>query len=1151
VLINLLWKDKFFLLIFSENFASFIPGSQKILTDMIKPGNLPRQLIRIILLTTCISAAGQFNEIKFDHLTVEDGLSQGNALITIQDSRGFMWIGTEDGLNLYDGYQFRIFRNDPRDSTSISSNFVRAIAEDKDGNLWIGTGTGLNCYRRDEDNFIRMVHDPENPNSIVADGVQELFIDSKNRLWILTEQGINVYDIKKNKMRLIENDPTYYNTLPSNFTRYVIEDSHGRFWIATYSGLSLYEESENKFTNFTHDPDDSKSISGNKVQRIFEDSRGRLWVGTFDKGLNLMDVNSGIFRQYISDPADRNSIPNNLINCIAESLEGQIWIGTSGGLCLYNEDSDNFTVFYQKEDEEGSLSSSDIANIYFDVNNRMWISTRFGGLSIYDRGKYKFLHYKKTKYDKNSLSNNNVTSFAEDEYGNIWIGTDGGGLNYFNRKTNRFSHIMFDPSNPEGLTNNKVLALRLGSDGMLWIGMWGGGVNVYNPDNGEFRHYVNDPDDESSLSDNNIFYIYEDSRNDIWICTWGNGLNKYNRSEDNFTRYVNDENDPNSFATSAAVMMTEDYFGNLWIASEGAGIFMYDREQDIFVQYGDVNETKNETEGIGNVSVYSLYEDSKKRLWIGTNGGGLNLYNRENNTFKIYRMSDGLPNDAILGIVEDNEGNLWLSTNEGLCKFNPDSLSFKNYNASDGLQSNQFGRWAFKKLSTGELLFGGVNGFNMFIPEQVRDNPYKPPVYITGFKLFNEEVEIGEESILKKDILVTKHIKLKYNQNIFSLEYTALNYRQSQKNRYMYMMEGFNDEWIDAKNERKVSFTNLDPGDYVFRVKASNNDGIWNDEGASLEITIVPPFWRTWLFYIISAAVILYIIYYIIRRREGQVKKDKVILQKKLKEGKEELDKQKKEIEKQAIALQKKEEAERVQKWYNAGLAKFSDLTSKNKDDVNTLAKVLITNLVEYLEANQGGMFIISDNEKGQYLEMAGSYGYEKKKSEIKKFKIGEGQVGTCFKEKDVILVDDLPEDYARLSSGLGETRCRHLALIPLKLDELVMGVVEIVSLEKLEPYKIEFVGKMGEMVTATLATIRANENMKKMYEEIKQKTEELTAQEEELRQNLEEMAATQEEMGRRGEEFRKMSDEFKIKEKQYKKEINRLKAELSKYKKK
>ncbi len=399
-------------------------------------------------------------------------------------------------------------------------------------------------------------------------------------------------------------------------------------------------------------------------------------------------------------------------------------------------------------------------------------------------------------------------------------------------------------------------------------------------------------------------------------------------------------------------MMTEDYLGNLWIASEGAGLFMYNREQDNFIHYGEVNVTDKETGGIGNVSVYSLYEDSKKRLWIGTNGGGLNLFNRENKTFKIYRMSDGLPNDVILGIQEDEAGNLWLSTNEGLCKFNPDSLTFKNYNASDGLQSNQFGRWAFRKLSAGELLFGGVNGFNMFLPEKVQDNPYKPPVYITGFKLFNEDIEIGEESVLKKNILVTKHIKLKYNQSIFSFEYTALNYRQSQKNRYMYMMEGFNDEWIDAKNERKVSFTNLDPGNYVFRVKASNNDGIWNEEGASLEITIVPPFWRTWWFYIISAALIVYAVYYIIRRREEQVKKDKAVLEKNIKEGKKELEKQKKEIEKQGITLQKKEEAERVQKWYNAGLAKFSDLTSKNKDDLKILAKVLISNLVEYLEAN-------------------------------------------------------------------------------------------------------------------------------------------------------------------------------------------------------
>jgi ligand-binding sensor domain-containing protein len=1118
---------------------------------MIKFNKLKKLLIYIVLLLLYVNVNGQINGIKFDKLSVEEGLSQGNAMITMQDSKGFIWIGTEDGLNLYDGYQCKIYRYNPVDSSTLSSNFIRTMVEDKNANIWIGTQSGLNLYNRDKDNFIRMMHDDNDPNSIVTDGIQKLYADSKNRLWIMTQEGINIYDVGSKEMKLITHDPANRNSLSSNFTRDVIEDKKGRFWIATFSGLSLYDESEHKFVNYRHDPYDPYSLNSDRIQYIFLDSKKRLWIGTFDNGLNVMDVHGGTFKSYIPDPTDRNSIPNNLVNCIAENAEGQIWLGTSGGLCLYNEMADNFTVFLHEEGEEGTLSSSDITTIFFDINDRMWISTRFGGVSIYDKGKYKFAHYKKIKFDTNSLSNNNVTGFAEDEYGNIWIGTDGGGINYMNRATHGFSHIMFDIDKPDGLTNNKVLAILLDSEGLLWIGMWGGGVNVYDPATGKFRHYTYNPDDEKSLSDNNIFYIYEDSRNDIWICTWGNGISRYNRQTDDFTRFVNDPDDSTTISSSASVMMTEDHLGNLWIASEGAGLYMYDREKNNFIGYNEVDNTKNESRGISSVSVYSLYEYSKQRLWIGTNGGGLNLYNRKNNTFKVYRMSDGLPNDVILGILEDDAGNLWLSTNEGLCKFNPDSMTFKNYNASDGLQSDQFGRWAFKKLSTGELLFGGVNGFNMFDPSKVLDNPYKPPVYITGFKSFNEDVEIGKESILKQNIMITKRIKLKYFQNIFSFEYTALNYRQSQKNRYMYMMEGFNDEWIDAKGERKVSFTNLDPGDYVFRVKASNNDGIWNDEGASLEITIVPPFWRTWIFYTLLAVIVIYGVYYIIKRREEQVKKDKAILEENIRKGKEELEKQKKEIEKQALEIRQRDEAERVQKWFNAGLAKFSELTSKNKDELVTLAQVLITNLVEYLEAKQGGIFIVSDGEKEQYLELIGSYGYEKKKSEVKKFNVGEGQIGTCFKEKEVILIDDLPEEYTRLSSGLGEAYCKHLALIPLKLDEIVMGVVEITSFEKLESYKIEFVEKMGELVSATLSTIRANDNMKKVYEQVKQKTEELTSQEEELRQNLEEMAATQEEMQRKEEEFRKISDEAKIKEKEYKKEISNLKAELEKYKKK
>jgi ligand-binding sensor domain-containing protein/predicted nuclease with TOPRIM domain len=1088
------------------------------------------------------------DQIVFDHLSVENGLSQNNALVTFQDSKGFIWIGTEDGLNFYDGYECKIYRNNDKDPHSLSNNFVRSVVEDKKGNLWIGTQSGLNLYNWDTDNFTRYMHDANDPGSIVTDGIQWLFIDSKNRLWILTEQGIDIMDLNSHTMQVMVTEPSNPNSLPTNLCRFIIEDKNDQFWIATYGGLVNFNEKKNIFTIYKYEESNPNSISSNRVQRIFIDSKDRLWVGTFDNGLDMMINGQGRFTRYPADPTKSTSLPNSLVNWITEDENKHIWIATSGGLSLYNELSDNFTSLYKEAENNESLSSSDITHIFFDRNYRMWISARFGGLNIYDKGKKKFIHYKSQKSNPKSLLGDNVTSFAEDDYGNIWVGVDGGGLNYLDRSTNEFSHIVFDPEKPEGLTNNKVLALLLADDGKLWIGMWGGGVNVYDPNTGEFKHYLNNPDDETSLSGNNIFYLFEDSQNIVWVATWGNGINRYNRENDDFTRFTNNPNDPASITGSGCVMMIEDHLGYLWIAHEGAGISILDRKTGKFTHYTHSDQPGSLT----NDAVYSLYEDTKHRMWVGTNGGGFCLFDREKGTFTAYRMTDGLPNDVINGILEDKEGNLWLSTNDGLCKFNTDSIIYKNYNSSDGLQSNQFTRWAFKKLSTGEFLFGGVNGFNLFDPENVRDNPYKPPVYITGFKLFNENVPIGKESVLKKGILVTKQIVLKYRQNVFSFEYTALNYRQSEKNQYKYLMEGFNDDWIDAKNERKVTFTNLDPGKYIFRVIASNNDGVWNNTGTSIKVRIVPPIWRTWWFLSLLIMSVVYLVYYFIKQREKTLKHDKAILEENLREGKAEVEKQKNEITQQRVVLQEKEKAEEIQKWYNAGLAKFSDLVSKNKDELKTLSRMLISELVDYTGANIGGMYIISDDENTneQYLEMIGYHAPDMKKAKETRIMIGEGYIGTCYKERELRIIDNLPEGYAKLSSGLGESHLKYLAILPIRLDELVLGVFEILSLKKLDVYKIEFIEKVGEMIAATLMTTRANDKMRVMYEQIKQKTEEMSAQEEELRQNLEEMSATQEEMGRREKDIEKIKKEFADREKILKQEISDLKKELDKIKK-
>jgi len=498
-----------------------------------------------------------------------------------------------------------------------------------------------------------------------------------------------------------------------------------------------------------------------------------------------------------------------------------------------------------------------------------------------------------------------------------------------------------------------------------------------------------------------------------------------------------------------------------------------------------------------------------------------------------------------MGILEDNDHNLWLSTNKGICKFNPDSLSFKNYDQSDGLQSNQFNRWAFKRLSTGELLFGGVNGFNLFDPQNMKENEYVPPVYITGFKLFNEPVKPGKNSVLEKNILLTKEITLNYKQNFFGFDFTALNYRQPEKNRYKYRMVGMQDNWVNAGTDRKATFTNMSPGEYEFRVIASNNDGVWNDEGTSVRINIIPPYWKTKWFITLIVLLITGSIFLFIRIRERSLKHDKALLEAKIQEGLKVVEKQKAEVERKNEEIKEREKAEREQKWYNTGMVKFSEILSKNKDDVEQLSSAVISNLVKYTGAAQGVMYVYEEHEKDEpFLKLTGGYAPDAIRNEHTEILIGEGQAGTCFKEREIIQLENLPETYATLTSGIGDSPLTSALLVPLRLNEIILGVIELTSFEKLEAYKVKFIEKLGESITSYLMTLQASSKSSKLLEQSQSAAEAIASQEEELRQNMEEMQATQDESARREREFLKKEEAFK-------KEIANLKRENTNLKKK
>jgi signal transduction histidine kinase/CheY-like chemotaxis protein/ligand-binding sensor domain-containing protein len=844
-------------------------------------------ILSVLLLFILISSAwGQTDKIKFDHLSVKEGLSHGNVWDIHQDRLGFIWIGTEDGLNRYDGYTFTVFRNEPTDSLSISNNFIHCIAEDAAGNIWLGTQGGLNVYNRSANRFEHFSVDKNIPNSISSDDVISLTFDADSNLWVGTERGLNKFNLRTRTFQNfyhVANDP---RSLPSNSIKAVLLDSRKRIWIATLGGLSLLNPDGNTFTNYHHNPDDPLSLSSNKVTALLEDADHTLWIGTFDKGLDKMISEEGRFVHYEQGLGSKRSLLNSYVINLASDAVGNLRVACDGSLSRLNKKEHTFNHFVPVQGDETSIQGSTVTRVMIDVNGRTWVGTRFGGVNIYDKNKYEFTHFQYNVFDKHSLSNNNVSSFEEDKDGNFWVGTDGGGLNYYDRRSNTFTVL-------DIFTNKKVLAIRKDNRGGLWVGMWDGGLNYYDLATKKVKRYQYDAANPKSLSDNNVFHILNDRNGYIWVATWSNGISRYNPATDDFTRFTHDPRDPASISASGIEYLFEDSNGKIWIALEQQGLDMYDPKTNRFIHY----RTSTKPGSLSNSNVPCIYEDSKKRLWIGTHGGGLNLFDRTTNTFKAFRKKDGLPNDAIIGILEDAHHRLWLSTNTGLSCFDPDKLTVKNYSEKDGLQSDQFNRWAFAKLSTGEFLFGGPNGFNVFHPDSIKDNTYKPPVFITDFKLFNRPVNIGPDEVLKKNIILADEIELTYQQNMVSFEFSALNYQQPEKNQYAYMLEGFDKEWLYIGTRRTAMYTNLNPGEYILRVKASNNDGVWNEEGTSVKIIVTPPYWSTWWFRTLVILGITGIIFTFIRVRISSIKRQKVHLE-------EEVQKQTAQVVKQNEALE-------------------------------------------------------------------------------------------------------------------------------------------------------------------------------------------------------------------------------------------------------
>lgn len=816
---------------------------------------------RKIMVTIALALArfanlqAQPHDIEFERISLEQGLSQSVVTCILQDRKGFLWFGTMDGLNQYDGYGFTIYKHDAQNANSLSDNSITAIYEDRLGMLWIGTRDGLNCFERRTGRFTRYVHDSAQPWSLSHNWISAISADTvqgTNRLWIGTlGGGLELFEPKTQGFLHFRHDAANPNSMSSNQVRAIYVDKLGVVWVGTAAGLNKLVLSNDQgtpaaqFTHFKNAPTDPASLSHNVISSIYEDHAGHLWLTTFGGGLNKFDRASGKFKRYLHDSKNPHSLNHNTARPIcADPQRGTLWIGTSGGLDEFDPATERFTHHQNEPANPNSLSNDDVWSVYEDKSGALWVGTYGGGVNKFSAAKEKFLHYKYDPADPNGLGHNMVMSIGEDRHGALWVGTGGGGLYQYDAGQRKFTRYQHTPANPGSLSSDGVAAICTDKTGTLWIGT-GTGLDRFDAARRQFIHYRHDPLNPHSLSANGVSVIRDDPHEAVlWIGTGAGGLNKFDRAAEKFVRYQHDPQDPGSLSDNTVYTILLDPANELWIGTAN-GLNKFDRVNNRFIRY---QHDHANPQSLSNNRVFSLYANTPNTLWVGTWGGGLDYFDQRTGTFTHFTEKDGLPNGVIYGILGEASGRLWLSTNNGLSRFDPATKTFRNYDVADGLQSNEFNQGAYFKNKNESMFFGGINGFNQFFPGRINDNPHAPPLVLTAFKKFDKPAKLDTA------ITEIKRLQLSHRDNFFSFTFAALDYTNPEKNQYAYKLEGFDEDWIYCGTRRYASYTNLGGGEYTFRVKGSNSDGVWNEAGVAVKIVVTPPFWKTWWF--IALAVI-------------------------------------------------------------------------------------------------------------------------------------------------------------------------------------------------------------------------------------------------------------------------------------------------------
>lgn len=818
--------------------------------------------LTLVFISLC--PAQPTTEAYFQRISTEHGLPQSSVQCVLQDRLGFVWLGTRDGLARYDGYRFTVFRHDPQDATTLSNSDIRALLEDKSsGTIWIGTRDGgLNRFDRATGKFTRYEHRSDVSTSLSHNDVRAIIEDKAGTLWVGTcGGGLNRFDRTTGTFKHYVNNSADTKNPGDNKILSLLEDSFGRLWVGTAHGLHHFDYTTESFTLYQHNPANPTSLSNNNVWSLLQDRAGVLWVGTYGGGLNRFDRQTGKFVRYQYAPSDPTSLSNNNVLSLStdrKSSNGAIWVGTYGGGVNYLDPTTGKFIRYQHNPADAnSLSSNGVFALTEDRAGALWVGTDAGGVTRFDRSAVKFKRFQHNPDNTNSLSNNNVVSLLEDRAGLLWVGTYGGGVSCLDPATGKFTQYKNNPANPTSLSDDRVRSFleerhdrndgnkqQGASASVLWVGTWGG-LNRFNRSTHTFKSYKHNPTDPLSLSHNRVLSLLQDRTGAIWAGT-DEGLDKFDKPTGTFMHYKHSSADTTTLSNNAVNMLLEDHkvennkdstqSVKIWVGTVGGGLNCFDPTTGKFKRYE--HKPANRT-SLSHNRVLSLLEDHSGTLWVGT-AGGLNRFERSSETFTIFREKDGLPNDVINGMAEDRHGNLWISTNKGLCKFDTREQTFITYDKRDGLQDNEFNQGAYHQGMSGHLYFGGIGGFNAFIPDSVRPDSAPPPIVITTFNKFNRSAAL--DTAIEVKTLIT----LPYNDNDIGFEFVTLSFSIMERNLYRHKLESFDKDWSPASAERKATYTNLDPGEYTFRVRGCNSDGTWNMQGASVRIVILPPWWSRW-----------------------------------------------------------------------------------------------------------------------------------------------------------------------------------------------------------------------------------------------------------------------------------------------------------------